>query len=72
MRGVWPALGLIGFLVTLAGMQQRARLTFPEYDKLPEYYWAGEFEKPADCERAVVKETPNLSVGARCAYARRD
>jgi hypothetical protein len=57
------------------GLQEEARLTYPKYDELAEYYWAGDFKPAAECEDSVSylkQHAPNsFGMGVRCAYARR-
>jgi|RhiMetdeSRZDD1v2_1073273.scaffolds.fasta_scaffold2482759_2 hypothetical protein len=65
--------GLIAFYAS----QPRARLTFPEYDKInkiDEFYFAGDFRSPSACEEglAYFRPLPSHSAQpARCRYAPR-
>src|SRR5262245_5766347 len=67
---------LVG-LIAFYAMQTRARLTFPDYDKInkiDEVYFAGDFRSPSACEEglAYYRAVPGQTAQpARCRYAPR-
>jgi hypothetical protein len=67
---------LVGLIASCA-LQTRARLTFPDYDqinKIPEFYFAGDFRSPSACEQglAYYRALPGQTAQpARCRYAPR-
>lgn len=70
--------GLLVILVLLAaavyGFQERARCTLSNEDRLPEYYWAYDFQAPAECEDTAKhfnSYRADALVTARCTYSTR-
>ena len=67
---------LVGLIASYA-IQTRARLTFPEYDKInkiDEFYFAGDFRSPSACEGglAYFHALPGQTAQpTRCRYAPR-
>ena len=67
---------LVGLIASCA-VQTRARLTFPDYDKInkiDEFYFAGDFRSPSACEEGLVyfRALPGQTAQpARCRYAPR-
>jgi hypothetical protein len=67
---------LVGLIASFA-VQSRARLTFPDYDKInkiDEFYFAGDFRSPSACEEglAYFRALPGQTAPpARCRYAPR-
>jgi hypothetical protein len=65
---------LVGLIASFA-VQSRARLTFPDYDKInkiDEFYFAGDFRSPSECEEglAYFRALPGQTAPpARCRYA---
>ena len=64
-------------LIASYAVQTRARLTFPDYDKInkvDEFYFWGEFRSPSACEEGLAYYRPLLgqtAQPARCRYAPR-
>ena len=64
-------------LIASCAVQTRARLTFPDYDKInkiDEFYFAGDFRSPSACEEglAYFRALPGQTAQpARCRYAPR-
>jgi hypothetical protein len=67
---------LLGLIAAYA-MQTRARLIFPDYDRInniDEFYFAGDFRSPSACEDALAyfQAPPGQTAKpARCRYAPR-
>jgi hypothetical protein len=64
-------------LLAAYAVQPRARLTFPDYDKInkiDEFYFAGDFRSPSECEEglAYFLVLPGQTAqAARCRHAPR-
>jgi hypothetical protein len=67
---------LVGLIASCA-LQTRARLTFPDYDKInkiDEFYYARDFRSPSACEEGLAYFRPlpgQTAQPARCRYAPR-
>lgn len=68
--------GIVGLIASFA-LQQRARLSFPDYDKInkiDDFYFARDFRSPSTCEEglAYFRALPGQTAPpARCRYAPR-
>ena len=50
-------IGVLVGLIACYAVQTRARLTFPDYDKINkinEFYFAGDFRSPSACEEGLA------------------
>ena len=69
MKWIAVALLLVGIWFMARPL---ARLDFPRYSQLPEYYWAGDYKPPNECSEAVAYLKVRVHFAdAKCIYARR-
>jgi hypothetical protein len=70
-------IAVLAGLIAAFAVQPRARLTFPDYDKInkiDEFYFARDFRSPSACEEGVAyfRALPGQTAPpARCRYAPR-